>query len=132
MLYIITGPPCVGKSTWVRSKAQPGDIVIDLDRIALSITAEETPHHEYPAHIRKAAIIIRRTAVEIALGYSLKGNSYIIHAKPTSKAMGRYKKRNAIMVELEAPFNVLMERAKAERPPHIWKTLATWWEEPEE
>jgi hypothetical protein len=28
--------------------------------------------------------------------------------------------------------DVLMARAKAERPPHIWQTLAHWWDEPEE
>jgi predicted kinase len=131
-LYVITGPPCVGKSTWVRDRAKPGDIVVDLDRIALAITAEETPHHEYPAHIRKAAILIRRTAVAVALSYARRGTSYVIHAKPSGKARNQYIRAGAHMIELNAPMNVLMARAKAERPPHIWQTLARWWDEPEE
>ena len=44
-LYVITGPPCAGKSTYAREQATLNDMVIDLDRIALSIAAEETPHH---------------------------------------------------------------------------------------
>jgi predicted kinase len=131
-LYVVTGPPCVGKSTWVKERAKTGDIVVDLDRLALAITAEHTPHHEYPAHIRKAAIQIRKTAVACALAYSRKGDSYIIHAKPTQTANRAYAKHQARIVELHASWPVLMERAKAERPAHIWKTLATWWDEPEE
>ncbi len=131
-LYVVTGPPCVGKSTWVRERAELGDLVVDLDRIALAITAESTLHHDYPAHIRKAAIIVRATAVELALRYSRRGKAYVIHAKPSPRALNKYRKAQAIMVDLEAPMDVLMARAKAERPPHIWRTLARWWDEPEE
>ena len=131
-LYVVTGPPCVGKSTWVRERAQPGDIVIDLDRIALAITAESTEHHNYPPHIRKAAILLRMKAVDLAINYSRSGVSYIIHAKPNGPAKNRYRKAQAAMVTLDAPYSVLMARAKAERPPHIWGTLAKWYEEPED
>ena len=131
-LYVITGPPCVGKSTWVRERAQPGNIVVDLDRIALAITSEDTPHHSYPMHIRRAAMHVRKAAVAAALAYSRSGDAYIIHAKPTAKALSQYRRAAAIMIDLEAPYEVLMARAKAERPPHIWQTLARWWDEPEE
>lgn len=131
-LYVITGPPCVGKSTWVRERAQPGDLVVDLDRIALAITAESTDHHDYPANIRKAAITIRATAVEIALRYSRRGKAYVIHSKPPPRALNRYRKAQAVMIDLDAPMDVLMARAKAERPPSMWPVLARWWDDPEE
>ena len=131
-LYVVTGPPCAGKSTWVRERARPGDIVVDLDRIALAITAEGTPHHHYPGHIRGAAIQVRRTAVQVALSYSKRGDSYIIHAKPSDRAIRLYARNRAKFIELNAPWPVLLERAKAERPPHIVASLATWWDEPEE
>lgn len=131
-LWVVTGPPCVGKSTWVKDRAKPGDLVVDLDRIALALTAETTAHHDYPPHIRKAAIGARKVAVEYALAYSTKGDSYIIHAKPSDKTRARYARRGAIFVDLDAPWPLLVERAKVERPPHIWRTLAEWWNEPEE
>ena len=131
-LYVVTGPPCVGKSTWVRERAQQGDMVVDLDRLALAITSEDTLHHEYPAHIRAAAIQLRKQAVVMAIMWSRRGDSYVIHAKPPARALNQYRQAHAVMVELEAPFDVLMARAKAERPPHIWSTLARWWDEPEE
>lgn len=131
-LYVITGPPCVGKSTWVRERARQGDMVVDLDRLALAMTSEDTLHHEYPAHIRTAAIQLRKQAVVMAIMWARRGDSYVIHAKPPARALSQYRQAHAVMVELEAPFDVLMARAKAERPPHIWSTLVRWWDEPEE
>lgn len=132
MLYVVTGPPCVGKSTWVRDRAQIGDVVVDLDRIALAITAEQTPHHEYGPHIRKLAIAARRVIVEGALAHSRRGTSYIIHAKPSERARAKYHRAQAVYIELEAPWETLKKRALEERPEHIWKTLAHWWDESEE
>jgi predicted kinase len=31
MLTVVTGPPCAGKTTYVRNNAKPGDIIIDFD-----------------------------------------------------------------------------------------------------
>jgi len=131
-LYVVTGPPCAGKSTWVRERAQIGDIVVDLDRIALAITAEQTHHHAYPVHIRKAAIVVRKTAVAVAIAYSRTGTSFIIHAKPNPRALREHARVCGQIIALDAPFDVLMARAKAERPPEIVRTLAHWWDQDEE
>jgi len=132
MLWVITGPPCVGKSTWVRDRAQPGDIVIDLDRIALAITAETTPHHEYPSHIRKAAVMLRKQAVAQALVHARSGSSYIIHAKPNTKARAIYKKNQAQFVELTAPLQVLLDRAATERPAWVSGMIRSWYVDDEQ
>lgn len=131
-LYVITGPPCAGKSTWVKDHAQPGDIVVDLDRIALAITAEGVEHHQYPGHIRGAAIQVRRAAVQVALAYCRVGDSYVIHAKPTERTWRLYRRHRAQVIELSAPYEVLVERCRAERPPHVLAGLPTWWDTPEE
>ena len=47
MLTIVTGPPCGGKTTHIANHAHPGDIIIDLDRIALALTTDDTTHHYY-------------------------------------------------------------------------------------
>ena len=127
MLYVITGAPCSGKSTWVRKRAKPGDMVIDLDRIALAITAEATPHHEYPPHIRKAAVMLRKQAVAQAMIYAKSGNSFIIHAKPNQRARAAYKKAQANIIELTEPLKVLLERAAAERPAWVAGMIRAWY-----
>ena len=132
MLYVITGAPCSGKSTWVRKRAKPGDMVIDLDRIALAITAEATPHHEYPPHIRKAAVMLRKQAVAQAMIYSKSGNSFIIHAKPNQRARAAYKKAQANIIELTEPLKVLLERAAAERPAWVAGMIRAWYQDEEQ
>lgn len=132
MIYIVTGPPCVGKSTWVKERAKLGDMVIDLDRIALSITSEDTPHHEYARHVRSTAIAMRIVAVNCAMNYGRSGTSYIIHAKPAVRARAQYKKRGAIFIDLTAPLAVLMERAKNERPPWVASMIPRWYDDPEQ
>lgn len=130
-LYVVTGPPCVGKSTWVLNRARTGDIVVDLDRIALAITGSETVHHDYPLHIRRAAITMRATLVPIAIRHSRSGSAFIIHAKPGPKARGIYRRHAAVWIELEAPMSVLLNRAAQERPPHVVDMLRTWHAEAE-
>lgn len=127
-LYLITGPPCSGKSTWVRERAKTGDIVVDLDRLALAITSENTQHHDYAPHIRAAAIQVRRTAVSVAVTYSRTGTSFIIHAKPSNKALAFYRRYRPHIIELDAPMPVLIKRAQAERPAHIVAQLSQWWD----
>lgn len=36
-VIIVSGPPCSGKTTYVREKAKPADIVIDMDEIASAL-----------------------------------------------------------------------------------------------
>lgn len=127
MIYIVTGPPCVGKSTWVREHAQPGDVVIDLDRLALAITAENTNHHDYPRHIREYARKLRATAVALALAHGRSGTSFIIDARPGPRNRAAYRKAQAQFVDLTAPLDVLRDRCRAERPPWVEGLLADWY-----
>src|SRR5262245_57412117 len=36
--FVVTGPPGCGKTTWVKDRAKPGDIVFDLDAVAVPVT----------------------------------------------------------------------------------------------
>lgn len=62
-LVIITGPPGAGKSTYASEHARPGDVVIDLDRLASALTSSgEFTHdtdelHQSIAREGRAAII---------------------------------------------------------------------------
>lgn len=125
-LYVITGPPCSCKSTWVAERAIPGDIVVDLDRIALAITAETTCHHEYPAHIRRVAMALRKQLVSAALMHSRRGTSYVIHSKPSIKVRAAYYRAGAVWITLNVPTEVLLERASRERPKWIAQLIQQW------
>ena len=49
MLYVVTGPPTAGKSSWIEARAKPTDIVIDLDRIALALAGPGAPSWQHDA-----------------------------------------------------------------------------------
>lgn len=48
---IISGPPCSGKSRYVRDHAQPGDLIVDWDDLAHALTGQ-------PAHTKTPAELI--------------------------------------------------------------------------
>lgn len=37
LITLIAGPPCAGKSTLVNQFAEPGDVILDFDRIAIQL-----------------------------------------------------------------------------------------------
>lgn len=130
-LYVITGPPCGGKSTYVRERARPGDFVVDLDRLALAITSDDTAHHEYPPHIRSAAVIIRKQAVALALVAARTYDAYVIHAKPSASSRSTYKRHRAVFIHKSAPLHVLLARARAERPEWVLPMIRSWFDDPD-
>ena len=63
MIYVITGAPCSGKSTYIREHASKGDLIVDFDLIAEAFGAEP---HKAEGSIQKAAVRARRDAIEVA------------------------------------------------------------------
>ena len=131
-LFVITGPPCSGKSTYAKENATPKDLVVDLDRIALAVAAEGTEHHSYPLAIRNTARLMRQAAIPAAISHSKRHDAYVIDSKPTTKARSVYRKHSAVFIPMTAPFNVLVERIRAERPDWVMQTLHKWYAEPDE
>jgi dephospho-CoA kinase len=119
MITIVTGPPCSGKSTYIRQHAKAGDIVIDMDRLALALTAEDTKPFEYSDKVRKIARAARgaavREALAIAQGERYLG-VYIIHTDPSPDQRMMYRAANARVVEVNPGKEVCLERLKS-RPP---------------
>ena len=112
-ITLVTGPPCVGKSTHVQANAQPGDIVIDLDAIALALSAPGVGHHDYDDTTRAVAIAARQAAIDAAL--ATDRHVWIISAIPSAKQLAYYQAKGATIVTLDAPADVIAERL-AQRP----------------
>lgn len=60
-VYIIEGAPGSGKTTYVQSRKQPGDIVIDLDLLASALQGDVVAHPDYTPVMD--AVISAREAV---------------------------------------------------------------------
>ncbi len=118
MIRVITGHICSGKSRYVTEHAAERDIVIDMDRIALAISAEGTRHHEYGDDARDIARAIRWHAIDAAVRSHKAGrfDLWIIHAYPTAADMATYRRLGAAVRHMECDDQTLLARASQERP----------------
>jgi predicted kinase len=112
------GAPCSGKSTYVRDNAKGDDIIVDMDRIALSLAVEGTSDYQYSERIRNIARQARPSIVKGAL-LAAQGERrlgvWIIHTDPSPQDRQMYRAMNAQFVELDPGKDVCLTRAK-ERP----------------
>lgn len=113
MITIVTGPPCSGKSTFIKENAKPNDCIIDMDRIALALSPDETTSFTYSERIRKIARAARAAAVKTAL-MQAQGERYwglwIIHTDPTPDIRSMYRTFGARFVEMNPGKVVCLER----------------------
>lgn len=104
MITVVTGPPCGGKTTFVEKNYKPGDIVIDMDKIALSLTTPDVAPYEYSDFVRKVAISARaaavKTAVLVAQGQRNLG-IWIIHTDPSLSDRQGYRAMGAKFQECD-------------------------------
>lgn len=118
MIHVITGHVCSGKSTYVRNHAKPGDVVIDMDRLALALSVEGTPHHSYPQHVVDVARAARLEAMDAAVRQHRSGgfDVWIVHAYPEPRDHATYARLGARVIEMRADADTLRARAARERP----------------
>jgi len=113
MIVIIAGPPCSGKSTYVKENAKNEDIVIDMDRIALALVPEGAKSFGYGDKVRKIARAARLAAVKEAIILAQGEryiNTFIIHTDPSADQRRSYRSVNAQIVELDPGKDVCLSR----------------------
>ncbi len=116
MFTVVTGPPCGGKSTHVREHAKPGDLIVDLDLIALALSHNQTPTHEHTAEASHLAIGARFGVLARIPDVLGSANVWLIDTKPTRRAWQDYRAAGAVVVTCDPGYAVCVERAKRERP----------------
>lgn len=81
-VFIVCGPPCAGKTTYVESVATRYDLVVDLDKIQNAISVIEP--YDKPAATKKMLFDIRDMLYDkIAFRFGEWENAYVIACLPT-------------------------------------------------
>lgn len=98
---VVTGPPRAGKLAWILDRAQRGDVVVDLDRIAAALTVGLDESTGLPGQVRHVAIGARKAAIERAMSLSEGIHVWIVHAIPTPAQRGDYALAGAELVTVD-------------------------------
>jgi hypothetical protein len=127
VLYVVTGPPAAGKSSWIRAHATARDIVIDLDLIATALTGPGAPQWNQDPTILRVAHKARYAAIEEACQLLDKVDVYLIHTLPNAKAMAKYKRLDARIVAVDPGRDIVMDRIEAMRSPEMKRVASRWY-----
>lgn len=127
MLYVITGPPASGKSTWIQAHATAHDIVIDLDRIALALTGPGAPRWNQGVIVQRVAQRARFAAIDEAVKHLDEVDVYLIHTMPSPKARARYQQLGAEIVVVDPGETVVRERVAAMRSDAMARVVTRWY-----
>lgn len=127
MLYVVTGPPAAGKSTWVTQHARRGDITIDYDAIASVLTPLEPGERQLSAPVAAVTRAARRAAIDMALEYRDEIDVYIIHATPSAGMLRFYQRMNAKIVTVDPGEDVVLARCRDERPWQMGQAAKKWY-----
>jgi hypothetical protein len=125
-LYLVTGPPAAGKSTWVREHARRGDITIDFDSLAGVLTPDGDG--ELPESVLVVTLAARQAAIDAAVDAAV--DVYVIHATPSQAVLDRYAKLNATVVTVDPGEDVVMARCRQERSRRLQDVAAQWYRSP--
>lgn len=127
-LYVVTGPPASGKTTWVQQHARPGDITIDYDALANVLTPPSGHTHTHAPQVQAVTKAARQAAINQALATSGPHSVYIIHSAPSAGAIRQYQTLGAEIVTIDPGIDVVMARCKAERPWQMQRAVKEWYD----
>lgn len=112
-VYLITGAPLSGKTTFVRERVQEGDLVFDIDDMWQTISGQG--RYIKPNSLKPIIFNLRLSVKEqIAKGVGSWRNAYIIEGLPLAtdrkREAERYKAHNTEVITMDATKEECLQR----------------------
>lgn len=123
---IVYGPPCAGKTTYVRENRGPGEPVVDFDALAVAFGAPD--RDDVSGSIIQCALAAKSAAVARILDLDAIDTAWIIYTSPSREALAGFEKDGAVVVRLDPGEMVCKERAlEAGRPQAVITAIENWY-----
>lgn len=112
-VYLVTGSSCSGKTSWVKERLQPNDIVLDIDDIWEMVSGQA--RYIKPNSLKPVVFRIRDEIKDlISKGVGTWRNAYVIESLPAAmdrkREAERYKAFNVEIITLEATLEECLDR----------------------
>lgn len=114
MIYVLCGPPCAGKSTYIKEHKSESDLVIDYDEIAFCLGGKK---YEADGDFKDMAIFLRKSAINRILDGEVKADAWIIDTKPSEASLEAYKNAGAEIITLDVSKDECLARAEQDNRP---------------
>ncbi|MGK5529350.1 AAA family ATPase [Streptomyces sp. URMC 129] len=125
VVTLVCGPPCSGKTTYVAERAEPGDLVVDWDALAVAL-GSPGPHAHPPAlrpfiaEARDAVVarLERRHDIERA---------WIIATAPRAADRERLAPGASVVILAVEEEECARRARRARRPAGTLEAIEAWW-----
>jgi HK97 family phage prohead protease len=125
-INVVVGPPCAGKSTYVKDHAQSGEVVVDYDLIAKALGSKEA--HQSTGSVREVALSARMSAIS-RINRGIDDDAWIIHTNPNDNMVSEYKKVGAHFILVDPGMDVCLARSK-QRNESTESAIRAWYRSP--
>ena len=128
MITVLVGPPCAGKSTAARALANPGDVIVDFDALAVALGA--TKSHDAEDGPRACAFAARQAVIDRLLADD-DVDAYVIHTNPDADTVADYDEAGVRWLLVDPGKDTCLERAKSDgRPERTAGAIEAWYANP--
>lgn len=131
-LHIVIGPPAAGKSTYIREHLKLGDITIDYDELANTLSGLAPANHEHTTAVKKITKAARDAAIREAQKHATDTDVWIIHSTPAQSTLDRNRREGGQIHVVDPGKDIVMHRIKHERPGHMHAVAARWYQQQDE
>lgn len=113
-VHIVAGPPGSGKSTYVRQRAGPGDLIWDMDLIAAAMTRTH-PHDDHEAILRTLLAMRESFIQTVAARRGTWKICWFITSSPSDESLNYFKtKMRADLIIMPATLEECLARIDAD------------------